>query len=80
MVICFRDIFDKVKADIRLMKEEVSGIERYHGPKIRSLDQYASSLEAMKTTKAGLEAELNQVFHVEEIVDTTLLFVYLSSL
>lgn len=55
-----KDIFDKVKADIRLMKEEVSGIERYHGPKIRSLDQYASSLEAMKTTKAGLEAELNQ--------------------
>ncbi|XP_046992407.1 structural maintenance of chromosomes protein 3 [Schistocerca americana] len=55
-----KDIFDKVKADIRLMKEEVAGIERYHGPKVRSLDQYASSLEAMRTTKEGLEAELHQ--------------------
>ncbi|GLH09602.1 hypothetical protein R5R35_002746 [Gryllus longicercus] len=55
-----KDIFDKVKADIRLMKEELAGIERYKVPKERSLDQYASSLEAMKTTKEGLESELHQ--------------------
>lgn len=59
----FRDIFDQVKADIRLMKEELAGIERYRGPKERSLDQYASSLEAMQTTKEGLESELHQVQH-----------------
>ena len=57
----YRDIFDQVKADIRLMKEELAGIERYRGPKERSLDQYASSLEAMQTTKEGLESELHQV-------------------
>ncbi|XP_069679641.1 structural maintenance of chromosomes protein 3 isoform X2 [Periplaneta americana] len=55
-----KDIFDQVKADIRLMKEELAGIERYRGPKERSLDQYASSLEAMQTTKEGLESELHQ--------------------
>nr|CAD7572794.1 unnamed protein product [Timema californicum] len=54
------DIFDKVKADIRLMKEEQTGIERYKLPKERSLEQYASSMEAMKTTKDGLESELHQ--------------------
>jgi hypothetical protein len=59
----FRDIFDQVKADIRLMKEELAGIERYRGPKERSLDQYASSLEAMQTTKEGLESELHQVWY-----------------
>nr|CAD7394287.1 unnamed protein product [Timema cristinae] len=55
-----KDIFDKVKADIRLMKEEQTGIERYKLPKERSLEQYASSMEAMKTTKDGLESELHQ--------------------
>ncbi|KDR15942.1 hypothetical protein L798_09869, partial [Zootermopsis nevadensis] len=55
-----KDIFDQVKADIRLMKEELAGIERYRGPKERSIDQYASSLEAMQTTKEGLESELHQ--------------------
>ncbi|XP_065216528.1 structural maintenance of chromosomes protein 3 [Planococcus citri] len=52
--------FDKLKADIRLMKEELLGIERYQGPKERSLTQAASNLEAMQTTKEGLEAELHQ--------------------
>ncbi|KAK7571814.1 hypothetical protein V9T40_014286 [Parthenolecanium corni] len=52
--------FDKLKADIRLMKEELLGIERYHGPKERSLAQASSNLEAMQTTKSGLEAELHQ--------------------
>lgn len=43
------------------MKEELLGIERYHGPKERSLAQASSNLEAMQTTKDGLEAELHQV-------------------
>ncbi|XP_039283231.1 structural maintenance of chromosomes protein 3 [Nilaparvata lugens] len=52
--------FDKLKADIRLMKEELLGIERYRTPKERSLAQCISNLEAMQTTRAGLEAELHQ--------------------
>jgi hypothetical protein len=56
-----RDIFDKVKADIRLMKEELASIERFRGPKERSLAQCRSSLEAMQATKEGLESELHQV-------------------
>lgn len=43
------------------MKEELLGIERYQGPKERSLAQASSNLEAMQTTKDGLEAELHQV-------------------
>jgi hypothetical protein len=50
------------------MKEELAGIERYRGPKERSLDQYASSLEAMQTTKEGLESELHQVWHLYTII------------
>lgn len=56
----YRDIYDKMKAEIRLMKEELSAIERYRTPKERSLAQCASSLEAMRATKAGLESELHQ--------------------
>ncbi|CAB4066483.1 unnamed protein product [Lepeophtheirus salmonis] len=55
-----KDVFDKVKTDVRLMKEELNGIERNLHPKDRSLTQLKSSLEAMQTTKEGLEAELNQ--------------------
>ncbi|KAG8273131.1 Structural maintenance of chromosomes protein 3 [Homalodisca vitripennis] len=53
--------FDKLKADIRLMKEELLGIERYRTPKERSLAQCSSNLEAMQTTRSGLESELHQV-------------------
>lgn len=42
------------------MKEELQGIERYKSPKERSLAQCASSLEAIRTTKEGLENELHQ--------------------
>ncbi|CAH1398175.1 unnamed protein product [Nezara viridula] len=52
--------FDKLKADIRLMKEELASIERYRGPKERSLQQAISNLEAMQSTKQGLESELHQ--------------------
>ncbi|XP_071572251.1 structural maintenance of chromosomes protein 3 [Temnothorax nylanderi] len=55
-----KDIYDKIKAEIRLMKEELSAIERYRTPKERSLAQCTSSLEAMRATKDGLESELHQ--------------------
>lgn len=57
---CCRDVYDKMKAEIRLMKEELSAIERYRTPKERSLAQCTSSLEAMRATKEGLESELHQ--------------------
>ena len=62
-IFTLRDIFDKVKADIRLMKEELASIERFRGPKERSLAQCRSSLEAMQATKEGLESELHQVYY-----------------
>jgi hypothetical protein len=43
------------------MKEELTLIERNHAPKEKSLNQLKASLEAMHTTKEGLENELNQV-------------------
>merc|ERR1711899_122955 len=55
-----KDVFDKVKTDVRLMKEELNGIERNKQPKERSLNQLKASLESMQTSKEGLEAELNQ--------------------
>ncbi|XP_043470607.1 structural maintenance of chromosomes protein 3 [Leptopilina heterotoma] len=55
-----KDIYDKMKAEIRMMKEELSAIERYRTPKERSLAQCTSSLEAMRATKEGLESELHQ--------------------
>ena len=56
----YRDIFDKMKGEIRIMKEELSAIERYKVPKEKSLQQCKSSLEAMYATKEGLESELHQ--------------------
>ncbi|KAF0312854.1 Structural maintenance of chromosomes protein 3 [Amphibalanus amphitrite] len=55
-----KDVFDKVKADIRLMKEELNGIERSRQPKERSLNTLRANLEAMMNTKDGLESELHQ--------------------
>ncbi|XP_044737873.1 structural maintenance of chromosomes protein 3 [Chrysoperla carnea] len=55
-----KGIFDKVRAEIRLMKEEINNIDRYRGTKERSLEQFKSNLEAMLTTKEGLENELHQ--------------------
>lgn len=55
-----KDIFDKVQADIRLMKDELTRIERFRNPKERSVAQCKSSLEAMNSTKEGLENELHQ--------------------
>lgn len=61
----FRGNFDKLKGDIRLMKEELAGIERYRATKERLLIQASSNLEAMQTTRSGLESELHQVLIVQ---------------
>ncbi|XP_022912891.1 structural maintenance of chromosomes protein 3 [Onthophagus taurus] len=53
-------IFDKVKGEIRLMKEELLSIERFHVPKERSLAQCKSHLDQMQSTKENLESELHQ--------------------
>lgn len=55
-----KDIFDKVQADIRLMKEELTRIDRFRNPKEKSLAQCKANLEAMNSTKDGLENELHQ--------------------
>lgn len=55
-----QDVFDKVQADIRLMKDELSRIERFRSPKERLIAQCKATLEAFNTTKDGLEQELNQ--------------------
>ena len=43
-----KDVFEKVKTDVRLMKEELNGIERNQHPKERSLNQLKASLESMQ--------------------------------
>ena len=53
-------MFEKVKSDIRLMKEEQQNLERSKQPKERSLAQLKANLEAMQATKEGLESELHQ--------------------
>ena len=55
-----KNLFEKVKTDIRLMKEELAGLERNKQPKERSLSQLKANLEAMMATKEGLESELHQ--------------------
>lgn len=52
--------FDKVQGDIRLMKEELARIERFHTPKERSVAECKANLEAMSNTKQSLETELHQ--------------------
>ncbi|GIY08074.1 structural maintenance of chromosomes protein 3 [Caerostris darwini] len=55
-----KDVFDKLKADIRLMKEEVAALERSHHPKERSLASLDSSLKSMQSTEQSLRSELQQ--------------------
>ncbi|KAG1659850.1 Structural maintenance of chromosomes protein 3 [Nymphon striatum] len=59
-VLTNRDVFDKLKADIRLMKEELGALERSRQPKERSLASLESSLKAMESTEESLRNELQQ--------------------
>ena len=45
-----KGVFEKVKNDIRLMKEELNLIDKNKVPKERSLTQLRASLEVMQTT------------------------------
>lgn len=53
-----KDIYDKMRADLRLNKEEAQRIETSRAPKERSLASLQASLESMKTTASSLNAEL----------------------
>lgn len=55
-----KDVFDKLKADVRLMREELGAIERSRQPKERSLASLDSSLKAMESTEESLRNELQQ--------------------
>lgn len=52
-----KDIYDKLRADLRLMKEETQRIQTSHAPKERSLSSLQAGLESMKTTAQSLESE-----------------------
>uniref|UniRef100_T1JG50 Structural maintenance of chromosomes protein n=1 Tax=Strigamia maritima TaxID=126957 RepID=T1JG50_STRMM len=55
-----KDVYDKLKADVRLMREELGAIERSRQPKERSLASLDSSLKAMESTEESLRNELQQ--------------------
>lgn len=60
------------------MKEELNGIERYRATKERLLGQASSNLEAMQTTRSGLESELHQVLIIrrKKLFKNFILLVY----
>ena len=55
-----KDTFDKMKTDIRLLKEELANIERQKQPKERSLVNHESSLGQMESLQDSLKSELQQ--------------------
>lgn len=55
-----KDTFDKMKTEIRLMKDELTAIERSRQPKERSLVSHEASLNSMESLKESLQSELQQ--------------------
>ena len=53
-----KDIYDKMRADLRLNKEEAQRIETSRAPKERSLASLQASLESMRTSANSLNDEL----------------------
>ncbi|XP_074642175.1 structural maintenance of chromosomes protein 3-like [Tubulanus polymorphus] len=53
-----KDVFDKMRGDLRLMKEEYEAIEKSRPHKERSLASLQGSLDSMKTTARSLNQEL----------------------
>ncbi|OWF38325.1 structural maintenance of chromosomes protein 3-like [Mizuhopecten yessoensis] len=53
-----KDTFDKMRADLRLMTEELQSIERSRSPKEKSVASLQTSLEAMQGSAASLNEEL----------------------
>uniref|UniRef100_A0A6G1S406 Structural maintenance of chromosomes protein n=1 Tax=Aceria tosichella TaxID=561515 RepID=A0A6G1S406_9ACAR len=55
-----KDTFDKMKADIRLLRDELSTIERSRQPKERSLMSHESSLRSMESSQESFTNEIQQ--------------------
>lgn len=55
-----KDTYDKMKADIRLLKDELSTIERSKQPKERSLMSHESSLKSMESSQESFTNEIQQ--------------------
>lgn len=55
-----KDTFDKMKTDIRLLKDELATIDRAKQPKERSLVSHESSLSSMESLQESLKSELQQ--------------------
>ena len=55
-----KDTFDKMKTEIRLLKDEAAAIDRSRQPKERSLVSHESSLNSMESLKESLTQELAQ--------------------
>lgn len=55
-----KDTFDKMKTDIRLLKDELATNERSRQPKERSLLSHESSLRSMESFEESLKSELQQ--------------------
>lgn len=55
-----KDTFDKMKADIRLLKDELSTIERSKQPKERSLISHEASLKSMESSQESFTNEIQQ--------------------
>ncbi|GFT06827.1 structural maintenance of chromosomes protein 3 [Nephila pilipes] len=53
-------IFDKLKADIRFMKEEVVTLGRSHHPEEKTLTGIDSNLKSLQSTKRSLSNEIQQ--------------------
>ncbi|XP_013420555.1 structural maintenance of chromosomes protein 3 [Lingula anatina] len=53
-----KDVYDKMRGDLRLMKEEHSQIQKARQPKERSLASHQASLDSMKTSAQSLNEEL----------------------
>ncbi|KAL3863460.1 hypothetical protein ACJMK2_005214 [Sinanodonta woodiana] len=53
-----KDIFDKMRADVRLMTEELKNLEKNKPLKDRSVSSLQGSLDAMKATAQSLKEEL----------------------
>ena len=58
LLIFFRDIYDKMRSDLRMMKEEAQRIETSRAPKERSLGSLQTSLDSMQTSAESLKQEL----------------------
>lgn len=55
-----KDVFERSKTDIRLMKEEINVLDRARPPKERSLLSLESSLKSMESTETSLKSEKEQ--------------------